>query len=105
MKTSVLTPPQSKHTQLTRYASSGRLEIDNNVAERSMRAPALGRKNWLFAGSMRGGKAASRLSLALGKARTLTLRVIVVPKANMPEGREDSTELDNAVWARPLLIR
>ena len=54
---------------------------------------------------IRGGKPPERVSVVLGEARTLTLRVLVVPKAMMPKGREDSTELDNAVWARPLLIR
>ena len=40
---------------LTRYADDGRLEIDNNAAERSLRGVAIGRKNWLFAGSDQGG--------------------------------------------------
>ena len=49
---------------LTRYAGDGRLEIDNNAAERSLRGVALGRKNWLFAGSDQGGhRAASIYSL------------------------------------------
>jgi transposase len=42
---------------LMRYAGDGRLEIDNNTAENAMRPLALGRKNWLFAGSPRGGRA------------------------------------------------
>ncbi|MGA2366874.1 MAG: IS66 family transposase [Steroidobacteraceae bacterium] len=42
-------------TALTRYRDDGRLEIDNNAAERALRAVALGRKNWLFAGSDDGG--------------------------------------------------
>lgn len=37
----------------------GILELDNNPAERSMRAIALGRKNYLFVGSEAGGKAAA----------------------------------------------
>ena len=41
---------------LTRYASSGYLAIDNNVAERHMKTIAIGRKNWLFTGSENGGK-------------------------------------------------
>ena len=49
---------------LTRYASDGRVEIDNNAAERAIRPVALGRKNWLFAGSDAGGeRAADVLSL------------------------------------------
>jgi transposase len=44
---------------LTRYLDDGRLEIDNNLAERAMRAVAIGRKNWLFAGSDSGGETAA----------------------------------------------
>ena len=43
---------------LTRHASDGRLEIDNNAAERALRGIAVGHKNWLFAGSDRGGQRA-----------------------------------------------
>jgi transposase len=41
------------------YLANGILELDNNTAERSMRAIALGRKNYLFVGSEAGGKAAA----------------------------------------------
>jgi transposase len=44
---------------LTRCLDDGRLEIDNNLAERAMRAVAIGRKNWLFAGSDSGGETAA----------------------------------------------
>ena len=45
--------------RLRPYLDHGILELDNNTAERSMRAIAIGRKNWLFAGSQGGGKAAA----------------------------------------------
>ena len=45
--------------RLRPYLDHGILELDNNVAERSMRAIALGRKNYLFVGSEAGGKAAA----------------------------------------------
>ncbi len=49
---------------LCRYLGDGRIEIDNNAAERAIRPVALGRKNWLFAGSDAGGhRAAGILSL------------------------------------------
>jgi transposase len=35
--------------------NDGQLEIDNKIAERSLRSVAIGRKNWLFAGSKTGG--------------------------------------------------
>ncbi|MHC4397739.1 MAG: IS66 family transposase [Planctomycetota bacterium] len=44
---------------LTRYLADGVLDIDNNAAERLIRPIAVGRKNWMFAGSDRGGRAAA----------------------------------------------
>ena len=43
-------------TQLTRYLDDGRLEIDNNRCENVIRPVAIGKKNWLFAGSPEGAK-------------------------------------------------
>ena len=45
--------------RLRPYLSNGILELDNNTAERAMRAIALGRKNYLFVGSPAGGRAAA----------------------------------------------
>jgi hypothetical protein len=42
--------------QLTRFLEDGRLPIDNNLCENTIRPVALGRKNWLFAGSPEGAK-------------------------------------------------
>jgi hypothetical protein len=44
---------------LTRYTEDGRLEIDNNIAERSLRGAGVGRKNFLFFGSDSGGERAA----------------------------------------------
>jgi transposase len=44
---------------LTRYLEDGILAIDNNAAERALRRVAVGRKNWLFAGSDAGGRRAA----------------------------------------------
>lgn len=41
------------------YLSNGNIEIDNNTAERAIRGLAVGRKNWLFAGSEGGGRNAA----------------------------------------------
>jgi transposase len=54
---------------LVRYCDDGRLEIDNNAAERSLRAVALGRKNYLFAGSDRGGDSAAAIYSLIGTAK------------------------------------
>jgi hypothetical protein len=56
-------------TALTRYRDDGRLEVDNNAAERALRAVALGRKNWLFAGSDDGGERAAAIYTLLGTAK------------------------------------
>jgi transposase len=44
---------------LCRYTESGWLDADNNAAENALRGIAIGRKNWLFCGSDRGGRAAA----------------------------------------------
>ena len=44
---------------LVRYCDDGRLKVDNNAAERALRAVTLGRKNYLFAGSDAGRRARS----------------------------------------------
>lgn len=46
---------------LTRYLDDGEIEIDNNAAERSLRGVAIGRKNYLFMGSDRGGERAATM--------------------------------------------
>lgn len=56
-------------TALLRFCEDGRIEMDNNAAERSLRAVALGRKNYLFAGSDAGGERAAAMYSLLGSAR------------------------------------
>jgi transposase len=55
--------------QLMRYAQDGSIEIDNNAAERAIRALVLGRRNYLFAGSDAGGETAARLYSLIGTCR------------------------------------
>ena len=47
----------------------GRIEIDNNAAERALRTVALGRKNYLFAGSDAGGERAAAIYSLIGTAK------------------------------------
>jgi transposase len=54
---------------LTRYADDGRLEIDNSAAERALRCVALGRHNFLFAGSDAGGERAAAMYSLIGTAK------------------------------------
>ena len=46
---------------LTRFLDDGQLPIDNNWAENQIRPSAIGRKNWLFAGSLRAGQRAAAI--------------------------------------------
>ena len=62
---------------LCRYTEDGDLAIDNNVAERQMRPIAVGRKNWLFFGSDRGGRTAAILSSIAQSAKRHNLNVYV----------------------------
>jgi len=59
----------SRWSALTRYVDNGQLEIDNNAAERALRVVALGRKNFLFAGSDSGGERAAAIYSLLGSAK------------------------------------
>src|SRR6202046_2213395 len=54
---------------LLRFCDDGRIEIDNNAAERALRCVALGRKNFLFAGSDGGGQSAAAFYSLLGSAK------------------------------------
>lgn len=59
----------ARWTALIRYLEDGRIEIDNNAAERAIRALVLGRRNYLFAGSDAGGETAARLYSLIGSCR------------------------------------
>jgi transposase len=54
---------------LCRFCQDGRIEIDNNPAERELRAVALGRKNYLFAGADCGGERAAAIYSLIGTAK------------------------------------
>jgi transposase len=53
-------------TALTRFVDDGRIELDNNTAERAIRPLVLGRKNYLFAGSDAGGERAANIYSLIG---------------------------------------
>ncbi len=59
----------SRWAALVRYARDGTIAIDNNPVERAMRPVALGRKNWLFAGSDAGGERAAAIYSLIGTAK------------------------------------
>ena len=54
---------------LTRFVGDGRLPVDNNWIENQIRPIAIGRSNWLFAGSLRAGKRAAAVMSLIQSAR------------------------------------
>ena len=60
---------QNQWQALRRYTEDGRLAIDNNVSERTLRHQAIGRKNWLFLGSKNAGPRAAVLYTILAGAK------------------------------------
>jgi transposase len=54
---------------LTRYLEDGDLPIDNNHVENRIRPVALGRNNWLFAGSLRAGQRAAAVMSLIQSAK------------------------------------
>ena len=58
---------------LTRFLTDARLEIDNNIAENAMRGIALGRRNYLFAGSDSGGERAASMYTIVQTAKLNSL--------------------------------
>ena len=60
---------RSRKSRVGRIVAGGRLEADNNIAENAMRAIALGRKNYLFAGSDTGGDRAATIYTIIQTAK------------------------------------
>ncbi len=60
---------RSNWAALCRYPEHGELSIDNNLAERMLRAQAIGRKSWTFLGSDRGGRTAAVLYSLTGTCK------------------------------------
>jgi transposase len=80
---------------LLRYVDDGGIEIDNNSAERALRVVALGRKNYLFAGSDAGGERAAAIYSLIGTAKLndidpeAYLRDVLTRVADHPVNRID----------------
>ncbi len=85
----------SRWRALTRYVDDGLIEIDNSSAERALRAVALGRRNYLFAGADSGGERAAAIYSLVGSAKLngvdpeLYLRTVLTRIAEHPINRID----------------
>jgi transposase len=83
----------SRWRALTRYVDDGLIEIDNSSAERALRAVALGRRNYLFAGADSGGHRAANIYSLVGSAKLngidpqLYLRTVLTRIAEHPINR------------------
>lgn len=84
---------EQQWTALQVYVTDGQLLIDNNHAERQLRTVAVGRKNWLFAGSFEGARRAALLYSLIQSCRLaeispfLYVRDVLVRIATHPQQR------------------
>ena len=74
-------PECLQQSPLSRYIDEGVAEIDNNIAERAIRPVAIGRKNWIFAGSKAGGERAAAIYSVIETAKLNGIE----PQANIAD--------------------
>lgn len=79
---------------LVRYVGDGRIEIDNNTAERALRAATLGRKNYLFAGSDEGGEQTATIYSLIGTAKLNAS----IPKPTCDKSSAASPSIRSTPW-------
>lgn len=90
---------------LTRYIDDGQIPIDNNWVENQIRLIALGRSNWLFAGSLRAGRRAAAAMSLIQSAKLngldpyAYLKDVLLRLPTLPARRVD--ELLPHRWTRP----
>ena len=94
-------------TALTRYLEDGRLEIDNNGAERGIKPLVIGRKNWMHSGSERAVHRACVLLTLVNTAKAhdidpfCYLRDVIDRVSTHPQSRID--ELTPRIWKQMML--
>ena len=87
---------------LRRYTTDGRLSIDNNVSERTLRHQAVGRKNWLFLGSEKAGPRAAVLFTVLAGAKRHRIEPWTYLRELLLRLHDDDSRLDEMLpdrWA------
>jgi transposase len=94
---------RNQRKPLRRFLADGLVPLDNNACERAIRPIAIGRRNWLFAGSLRGGRAAAVVYTLIESCRLANVDMIayladvLVRVATHPANRIE--ELLPANWA------
>ena len=100
---------QRQWEALGRYLSDGELGPDNSASERALRCVAIGRKNWLFAGSDAGGVRAAKLYSLIASAKRHGVEPFAYLRAlfeRLPSHPVDRLhELAPAAWAATTAIR
>jgi transposase len=87
--------------ELRRFTENGVLEIDNNTSERTLRLCAIGRKNWMFVGSDRGGETAAICFSILANAKRYSIEPFAYVRALLVALSSDGVELESLlpdVW-------
>jgi transposase len=87
---------------LRRYVEDGRLSIDNNISERTLRHQAIGRKNWLFLGSEQAGPRAAVLFTVLAGAKRHRIEPWTYLRELLLRLHDDDSRLDEMLpdrWA------
>lgn len=95
----------TRREALTRFLADGRLEADNNIAENAIRSIALGRKNYLFAGSDTGGDRAAAIYTIVQTAKLNDLNPEVYLRdtlARIADGHPINRIDELMPWASPL---
>jgi transposase len=93
---------QNQWQALRRYTADGRLSIDNNVSERTLRHQAIGRKNWLFLGSRQAGPRAAVLFTILAGAKRHRIEPWTYLRELLLRLHDDDPRLDDMlpdIWA------
>ncbi|MBK9579761.1 MAG: transposase [Fibrobacteres bacterium] len=62
---------RNQSVRLRQFLTNARLDLDNNIIERSIRPIAIGRKNWMFAGSEEGARRSALLMSLVGSCKLL----------------------------------
>jgi len=91
----------NRPADMRRYTEDGRLEIDNNKSERTLRICAIGRKNWMFLGSDQGGETAAICFTILANAKRYQIEPFAYVRALLIALSSDQVDLESLlpdVW-------